>query len=244
MIDPKETYSDQDLSRLEMVMHEIYTSLNSISSILESLSKTDFKSQSDFAKEKIDDASFTTLMLKNVLQYWTFSHNNEYYDKTPLADVDLWTPFSRPNSYFRRLIKKNGLEYVPKKDVSFIPAIKNAWPILYALPNIMLDNAIKYAPRDSRIDCFFEYSRDTLVIRMENDGPYLKESERESILELGMRGENARTSGKRGSGFGLALLNDIVSAHDGSISIESEKRYVVNGVDYGLFTCTVTIPME
>ena len=106
MIDTNNSFSNQDLSKLEMIMHEIYTSLNSISNILEDLSKIDFQLESDFAKDKVDDARFTALMLKNVLQYWTFSHNGEYYVKTPPRDVDLWTPFSKPNSYFSRLIKK------------------------------------------------------------------------------------------------------------------------------------------
>jgi len=77
----------------------------------------------------------------------------------------------------------------------------------------LLDNAFKWCHKTVSISA--KSGQDTIIIRVEDDGPGIQTVEIERILERGVRAGQATP----GHGIGLAIVRDIVQAYDGTLSI-------------------------
>ncbi|MGH8975211.1 MAG: sensor histidine kinase, partial [Acidimicrobiia bacterium] len=58
----------------------------------------------------------------------------------------------------------------------------------------------------------------TVVLRVDDDGPGVPESERVRIFERFVRLDDARSRDTGGSGLGLAIVAEIAAAHAGTVS--------------------------
>jgi signal transduction histidine kinase len=81
----------------------------------------------------------------------------------------------------------------------------------------LLENAVKYTPEGGRVEvaCRTEQSRVLLIV--EDSGPGVPEAMRDRIFLPGQR--LSETESERGSGFGLALVREIVQLHRGRICV-------------------------
>lgn len=97
------------------------------------------------------------------------------------------------------------------------------------LPYILIDNAIKYAPRNNDITVRVSELDADVAIRISSVGPRIDEDEREAIFERGYRGRNALVSKAPGSGAGLFLAQQLVHQFGGSLHVEvSENLYLID----------------
>jgi len=60
---------------------------------------------------------------------------------------------------------------------------------------------------------------DDVVLTVDDDGPGIPESERERVLQRFVRLDEARSRDDGGSGLGLSIVDEVVRAHGGSMSI-------------------------
>lgn len=81
----------------------------------------------------------------------------------------------------------------------------------------LLHNALKYAPADSHIRLDAQLANGALELRVEDDGPGIRSTDREQIFHRFFRAPEAESSGRPGNGLGLAICLSIVSAHGGRI---------------------------
>lgn len=93
----------------------------------------------------------------------------------------------------------------------------------------LLSNAVKYSPTGSSVTVELEAPAETggdetLRIRVEDEGPGIPESERESIFERFHRIDEARRSATPGTGIGLSLARELVDLHGGSLRVEDGAR--------------------
>lgn len=236
--------NEEEQDQLNMIMHEIYSSLNSITSSLQDISKKDLsiKEHQVAVHESILNISQYADTIKLYLDYWQISNGGSYFNTVAMKLVNIWNTFNHPNEYFKWLMKKKNITYRVEKLDERIPNIE-AYPIVHVIFNILMDNAIKYSPADNEIYCLFEVDGDDLSITLENYGPYLSDKEIDEIFLCGNRGKYAEQSGVRGHGYGMNFLKTIVDAHDGDIDIKSEKDFVINNIPYGRFQCRILLPI-
>lgn len=98
----------------------------------------------------------------------------------------------------------------------------NADPIRIrqAIGNI-LDNAVKYSPKDSTISVNLKNLADKIALTIKDNGPGIPEEDIPFIWDRLYR--SPVTKNIPGTGLGLSLVKAIIMAHNGSIDIETSE---------------------
>ncbi len=90
--------------------------------------------------------------------------------------------------------------------------IGNSGDLVELLGNL-LDNAFKFAI--STIEVYLYRDGNQLVLRIEDDGPGIVASQRQRVLQRGVRADNSG-----GQGIGLSLSAEIIDSYQGTLSIK------------------------
>ncbi len=106
-----------------------------------------------------------------------------------------------------------GIEIVVKGMVSSLDLSRTL--IEQALFNV-LDNALRYSPKDKSVRVTVYQSRQHVVIDVYNQGQSLHDDDAKRIFELFYTGAEKR-SDDAGSGLGLSVAKGVVCAHQGKI---------------------------
>lgn len=115
-----------------------------------------------------------------------------------------------------------------RKDVEILVSVEGALrPMLgdegtlaEALVNI-ISNAIKYSRMGSQVLIRAEEQDNDVLITISDNGVGISREDLPYIFE-GFYGSKPGSAGERGSGLGLAITRQIIEAHRGSISVESD----------------------
>ena len=81
----------------------------------------------------------------------------------------------------------------------------------------LISNAIKYTPRDGKIDCNVEVTNDELYFEIKNTGRGISKEELRHIFQRFYQ----TSEQNQGTGIGLALVKELVEFHKGSIEVKS-----------------------
>lgn len=92
--------------------------------------------------------------------------------------------------------------------------------MLQILLSNLVENAIKYAPKQTVIDVRLEETANQLKLSVRDEGPGIPADERERIFLKFYRIGNENTRKAKGSGLGLFLSRKIVQQHGGSITVK------------------------
>lgn len=90
-----------------------------------------------------------------------------------------------------------------------------------ALRNL-IDNALKYSPRDTIVAVDLRAEEDRAAISIVDHGPGIPRTEQEAIFRKFVRGRAALAANVKGTGVGLSMVRQIVAAHGGEIRLDSE----------------------
>lgn len=93
--------------------------------------------------------------------------------------------------------------------------------------NNILKNAIAYSNENSVIDISAKEQDKKIVITFTNQGNPIPQAKLETIFEKFYRLDSARSANTGGAGLGLAIAQEIVTAHDGTISVESNTENTI-----------------
>ena len=83
----------------------------------------------------------------------------------------------------------------------------------------LLENAAKYGPRNQAISIWIYGGEQKVRIAIDDQGPGIPLDERDRIWEPFYRGDAATSSDTPGSGIGLSVVRDLVTRHDGEVSV-------------------------
>ena len=87
---------------------------------------------------------------------------------------------------------------------------------------ILLDNAIKYSPKNSLIKIGSKTGKRQVVIKVSDQGLGIEEKDLPHIFERFYRADSARSHFEEGGyGLGLAIAKKIVDEHGGKILVNS-----------------------
>jgi signal transduction histidine kinase len=89
--------------------------------------------------------------------------------------------------------------------------------------NNLIDNAIKYSPRDSEVLVLSREIDDFIEISVRDQGIGMSNEERRHLFTRFYRAKNDSTIRTSGTGLGLYLTKYFIEAHDGRVEVDSEK---------------------
>lgn len=84
----------------------------------------------------------------------------------------------------------------------------------------LVDNAVKYTPKGGKVSIDFDVDADSVTTCVKDSGIGIPEDEQGLIWQRLFRGKRAREA-EKGLGLGLNIVQVIVSAHRGSVTVSS-----------------------
>jgi len=91
----------------------------------------------------------------------------------------------------------------------------------YAFYNL-LNNAVKYSPEKTGIECVCEVSEGKVKVAIRDQGMGMEPADLKRIFDRFYRSKRAEESGISGTGIGLSIVNEIVKQHEGRIDVQSQ----------------------
>ena len=87
----------------------------------------------------------------------------------------------------------------------------------------LLANARVHTPAGTKINVVVAEESDAVTVTVSDNGPGLNEQDREKIFERFYRADKSRSrSGQEGSGLGLSIVDAVMRAHGGHVSVDSK----------------------
>ena len=87
----------------------------------------------------------------------------------------------------------------------------------------LLDNALKYTPKGSRIELSAQPQGADIVVYLRDNGQGIPEVDLPHIFERFYRVDKGRSREKGGTGLGLSIVKHIVQLHGGRVWVESKE---------------------
>ena len=100
----------------------------------------------------------------------------------------------------------------------FLLARMDARLIVQVIINLV-DNAIKYTQKGSRIQILTDKLESNVRIRVTDDGPGIPDEAKPFVFDMCYTGANRIADSRRSLGLGLCLCRSIIRAHGGEISV-------------------------
>ncbi|MEG2775174.1 MAG: ATP-binding protein, partial [Acetivibrio sp.] len=109
-------------------------------------------------------------------------------------------------------------EIIVKESEDFILAKMDARLIVQVIIN-MVDNAIKYTPKNSQIIIDIKKREDKVVVDISDNGEGILKEDKEKIFDMFYTAGAKIADSRRSLGLGLALCKSIIIAHGGTICV-------------------------
>ena len=87
----------------------------------------------------------------------------------------------------------------------------------------LIENALKYDPSQSPVTVSAEHVKGRTIIKVADQGQGIPAHERKSVFEKFYRLGNEETRQAKGTGLGLYIVQQVISAHGGKIEIADNK---------------------
>lgn len=221
-------YIDQKLAELKIkfftnISHELRTPLTLIKGPLQELKDKEQLSEKGNQYVELMEKN-TNQMLQLVNQILDFRKIENGKMRLHISKVDLNALVNSLYREFRLLAEEKEISFTweQKNENLFLWVDKEKLEIV--IRNI-LSNAFKFTPAGGSIYMSIGSTEDgKCYIRVEDTGVGIPQNKLSEIFERFSQGENAKNAVYPGTGIGLALAKEIISLHQGEITVESKLQ--------------------
>jgi signal transduction histidine kinase len=151
--------------------------------------------------------------------------------KLTFDEVDISCLIRETVAVLKPIAENNGVNLICEKNNDNLVVYGDKNRLKQVLVNL-IDNAIKVCESGKSVKVVLE-AKERAIIKVEDEGHGISESEMKHIFDKFYRGKNSRYSG---TGLGLAIAKKIIEEHGGTITVESEEN---KGTVF-----TVTLPIK
>jgi signal transduction histidine kinase len=206
------------------ISHELRTPLTHVKGYLELLSNESLGPLSDNQRNALQvsqrAAGRLESLIDNLILFSLAARGEMTLRLTPInlnKVAEEIINYSSPKAKDRNV----SLVFESQPDIPYVQADeqKLSWVILQ-----LIDNAIKFTSSGGRVTLSFEKESDTLVaVKVADTGIGIPANRLEEIFEPFHQLDASSTRRYSGTGLGLALVKEIVSAHGSMVEVKSEE---------------------
>jgi len=206
---------------ISSVSHELRTPLTAISGWAETIMRGEVRNAQDVKKGMGIILSETRRLTSMVEELLEFSRIEDGRFTLSIEPLDLRAEFEDAVYTYREFFRKDDivLNYDDEDDgedgIEEFPTVEADPERLRQVFCNILDNAAKHGGTGKRIDAAIRREADWAVITVRDYGPGIPEEELPRVKEKFYKG----SSKARGSGIGLAICEEIVTRHGGTLTI-------------------------
>lgn len=197
------------------VAHELRTPLANLLAQLEVISEGIFQPDAERMQGIYEEVQRLSLLVDDLSKLQHIENN-----VLDCTREDLFELCRGVKENFAAEMKKRGIECALTGGQTWAVVDKNK--IRQVVTNL-LSNAVNYSHEGGKVEIFVGTEADTAVISVRDEGIGIPEQERELIFERFYRTDKSRNRKTGGVGIGLTIVNAIVKAHGGSVSLDSEE---------------------
>lgn len=214
---------------LSSVSHELRTPLTAINGWAETIQSGELSDPEDVKKGMdiiVSEARRLTNMVEELLE---FSRMSDGRFTLAVESLDLKAELEDAVYTYREFFRRDGIElHYTDCEEEMIPISGDPQRLRQVFCNL-LDNAAKHGGSGHRIDVSVEVQENSAYLRIRDYGPGIPEAELPFVKNRFYKG----SSKARGSGIGLAVCEEIITRHEGTLELG-------NATDGG---CVVTIQL-
>jgi signal transduction histidine kinase len=218
-----------ELSRMKSdfvstISHEFKSPLSSIRQLAEMLQSGRVPSENrrqEYYDVLVEQSERLTLLIDNILDFAKIEEGRKKFD---FQMLDIGSLLQKIVSVIQDQVHHK--DFVIQLEVEKpLPEIKaDRESMTQAITNL-IDNAVKYSDEARKIIVRAYTEGQYLIITVKDFGIGIKKEEIDKIFERFYRGGDELTRTVKGSGLGLTLVKQIVEAHHGNVSVESEPGH-------------------
>lgn len=199
------------------VAHELKTPIANLRTSLEIglQKKRTNEEYKELIEQSISETDRISTTLKNILDLAWSESPNDQRNSTQFNLSELLEELSEITSKMAQQ-KNISSRFNIEKDI-MITGFKDK--LARALLNI-IENAIKYTPKNGSIEVEMESVHNKAIITIKDTGAGILEEEQHKIFERFYRG--SKTNKEFGSGLGLAISKSMITLHQGEIKVDSK----------------------
>lgn len=210
--------------------HELKTPLTAIRTeneiYLRSHKKTLRKSD-EIVKSNLEEVVRLQHLTDSILE---LSKLEKIGHKLPFEKFDIMSVISESVESLSKIASSRRVRLLVKARKTEISGNKKS---IKELINILLDNAIKYSPQNSKVVIKGMKKNNFAILKVEDQGIGISTNDQKHIFERFFRADKSR-SGSTGYGLGLSIAKEIVDIHKGTIKVKSGKKGTVFTVELPL----------
>lgn len=203
---------------ISSVSHELRTPLTAIKGWAETLNsggvdpETTHKGMGVIIKE----SERLSGMVEELLD---FSRIQSGRFKLTMSKLDLVAELSDAVLMFTERAKREGIDLIYEEPMDIFPIIGDANRLRQVFVNIV-DNALKYSDSGDTVTVLAQIQENEIQITVKDTGCGIPAEDLPKVKTKFYKANSTR----RGSGIGLAVADEIVNMHGGSLSLESEEN--------------------
>ncbi len=202
------------------VSHELRTPVTSIKGFLETLLHRGALEDSDTARRFLGIIAKHTDRLSAIIDDLLYLSRLEHEgDPVPKQTVRLASLIESAVADFTHLAEERGVRLVAHADPN--ACVHGDASLLRRALDNLIDNAIKYSPRESCVEVHGIAEEDAVVLRVVDEGAGIPEEHLPRISERFYRVDAGRSRELGGTGLGLAIVKHVARVHGGELHIQS-----------------------
>ncbi|MFN2340246.1 MAG: ATP-binding protein [Halanaerobium sp.] len=196
--------------------HELRTPLTTIRGYLEAIEDGKMKADQENLREMQEETARMTNLIEKLNEF-ADAQNKIFNLKEEQLNI-------RP--IIKKIIrqqqksikeKKITIDLKLKQDF-YVKADRNS---LFQIFNNIIENAIKYNQENGKIEIEALKEKNKLIVNIQDSGIGISQEDLPFIFERFYRADKSRNSKNQGTGIGLAVVKELMEAHQGMIEVES-----------------------
>lgn len=223
-IDQREQYEQDVREMISNVSHDLKTPLTAIKGYAEGLldGVADNKERQDkYLRTIVVKATDMTLLVDELSYYSKLDNNKLPYNFERVNAVGYFGDCAE--SYANELEMKDfTVKFISEIDPETVVSIDCEQ--IRRVMNNLIGNSVKYRNTEihGKIDIKLTDSGDSVRISVSDNGIGISKEAQPHIFERFYRADKSRTSGRAGTGIGLAIVDKIIKEHKGRVFVKSE----------------------